>query len=176
MVEQKLYTLKLDASWRPIEIIDANRGFSLVFSGRAQVVESYSQIACALFLYPSIIVLNDYIRRKPIDLPISRRTIIWRDGFTCQYCGCQEMISKLTIDHLIPRSRGGQKTWENLVACCIPCNQRKGDKMPSEAFMELLRKPTKPNGNFWLSSDWLMRNYKNKEIPNEWKKFLGEIK
>jgi hypothetical protein len=117
----KLFTLKLDAAWQPIEIIDAYKGFSLVFSGRARVVEDY-----------------------------------------------------LTLDHVTPKSRGGQKSWENLVACCVPCNQRKGDKTPSEASMSLSSPPREPSYNLWSSVDWMLRKHGTKKIPDTWEKFLGE--
>lgn len=169
----KLYTLKLDAAWQPIEIIESYKGFSLVFSGRAQVVESYSLQACALFCFPSVIVLKNYIRRGGIQIPPSRKSVFFRDNYQCQYCGGSFLKNQLTLDHVIPKSRGGQKSWENLVACCVPCNQKKGNKTPSEAHMKLFKEPRLPNHNLWSSPEWMMRKHGSKEIPTEWNKFLG---
>jgi len=170
----KLYTLKLDAAWQPIEIIDAYKGFSLVFSGRAQVVENYSQLACALFYFPSVIVLKKYIRKGGIQVTPSRKTVFFRDNYNCQYCGNKFMKHQLTLDHVIPKSRGGPKTWENLVACCVSCNQRKGDRTPPEASMDLFKVPKVPSHNLWSSTDWMMRKHGRRELPTNWKKFLGE--
>jgi len=170
----RLFTLKLDAAWQPIEIIDAYKGFSLVFSGRARVVESYSHQACALFSFPSVIVLNDYVRRKGIKVPPSRNTVFFRDTYNCQYCGGKFLKQQLTLDHVIPKSRGGDKSWENLVACCVPCNQKKGNKTPSEASMSLSSHPKEPSWMLWSSVEWMLRKHGTKKIPDSWEKFLGE--
>jgi 5-methylcytosine-specific restriction endonuclease McrA len=170
----KLYTLKLDAAWQPIEIIDAYKGFSLVFSGRAQVVEEYTQQACALFCFPSVIVLKKNIRKGGIQVPPSRSTVFFRDDYHCQYCGNKFMKHQLTLDHVIPKSRGGPKTWNNLVACCVPCNQLKGDKTPSEVSMELFKEPRIPSHTLWSSVEWMMRRHGRRDLPIDWKKFLGE--
>ncbi len=171
-----LYTLKLDASWQPIEIVDAYKGFSLVFSGRARVVEDYSLQACALFCFPSVVVLNNYIRKKGFTVPPSRKTIFFRDNYQCQYCGNNFMKHQLTLDHVIPKSRGGLKSWENLSSCCVPCNQKKGNKTPSEARMDMLKEPMEPSWRLWSSSTWMMRKHGSKKIPESWEKFLGESK
>lgn len=170
----KLYTLKLDAAWQPVDIVNAYKGFSLVFSGRAQVVESYSHQACALFYFPSVIVLKSYIRKGGYRTPPSRRTVFFRDNYQCQYCGDKFMKHQLTLDHVIPKSRGGPKSWKNLTTCCVPCNQKKGDKTPSEARMKLICEPQLPSHNLWVSTEWMMRKHGTKDIPHEWKKFLGE--
>tara|TARA_R100001015_G_C4601320_1_gene156272 strand:- start:360 stop:884 length:525 start_codon:yes stop_codon:yes gene_type:complete len=172
----KLYTLKLDAAWQPIEIVDAYRGFSLVFSGRARVVEDYPHRACALFNFPSVIVLNSYIRKKGITTSPSRKTVFFRDKYKCQYCQGDFLKHQLTLDHVIPKSRGGEKSWGNLVACCIPCNQKKGDKTPPEASMDLFRVPTPPSWKLWSSIEWLMRKHGTRKVPQSWDKFLGEYK
>ena len=103
----KLMTLKLDASWRPIEIITAEKAFSMVYTGRAQPVESYSHGPCARFLFPSVIVLQNYIQRKRIRMSPTRKNIYWRDKYTCQYCSGQFKYKHLSLDHIIPKSRGG---------------------------------------------------------------------
>ena len=159
------YTLKLDAAWQPIEIIDSLKGFSMVYSGRAKVVENYSQQFNALFYYPSIIVLNSYVRKKPVFLSPTRSNIYWRDMYRCQYC-CEKFAhNKLTLDHVIPKSKGGGKSWSNLVTCCTKCNQKKGNKTPEEAQMKLFSLPTMPKYS-------VIRTKPNIVAPLSWKKFL----
>ena len=172
----KLFTLKLDAAWQPIEIIDAYKGFSLVFSERARVVEDYSHQACALFNFPSVIVLNSYIRKRGFTTVVSRKTVFFRDNYRCQYCYDTFYKHQLTLDHIIPKSRGGEKSWENLVACCIPCNQKKGNKTPPEASMDLFKIPSPPSWKLWSSTEWMMRKHGTKKVPETWDKFLGEYK
>lgn len=160
-----MITLTLDAAWQPISIIPADKGFSMVYSGRAQAVENYSAKPCALFYYPSVIVCKNYTRRTPIPLSPTRANIYWRDELTCQYCGKKDFYRKMTLDHVIPKSRGGPKTWLNLVTCCVPCNQRKGDKTPPEASMELLKTPRIPSFD-------VTRAFKITNVPENWNKFL----
>lgn len=169
-----LYTLKLDASYRPIEVVDCFKGFSLVFSGRARVLEFHTQKACALFSFPSVVVLNSYIRKREFVVSATRNTIFQRDNYCCQYCGDKVPKNKLTVDHVIPKSRGGQKSWNNLVACCTRCNQKKANLTPSEACMELLNQPTQPKNNLWSDPQWIMSRGGIKEPPREWKKYFGE--
>jgi 5-methylcytosine-specific restriction endonuclease McrA len=79
-----------------------------------------------------------------LSLPLTRRTIMVRDNYTCQYCGAQPLKADLTIDHVIPRVRGGATTWENVVCACKPCNLRKGPRTPAEANMQLCAEPGRP--------------------------------
>ena len=160
-----MITLTLDAAWQHISIIPADKGFSMVYSGRAQAVENYSAKPCVLFYYPSVIVCKKYIRRRPIPLSPTRANIYWRDDLTCQYCGKKDYYRKMTLDHVIPKSRGGPKTWLNLVTCCVSCNQRKGDKTPSEASMDLLKAPRIPSFD-------VTRAFKITNVPENWNKFL----
>ena len=113
-MDTKIYALKLDASWQPLEIIDSLKAFSMVYSGRARIVENHSQQFNALFYYPSVIVLNSYVRKEPVFLTPTRMNIYWRDDYRCQYCHNKFHQSKLTLDHVIPKSRGGLKNWENI--------------------------------------------------------------
>ena len=161
----KLMTLKLDAAWQPIEVISADKGFSMVYSGRAQVVESYEQGPCAHFHFPSVIVLKKYIRKRKVRMSATRKNIYWRDKYTCQYCGEKQSYGNLTLDHVIPKSRGGLGGWENLVSACMTCNQKKGSRTPSEACMGLLHKPTEPKVS-------IMDFFYNLNIPEVWKQFI----
>ena len=81
------------------------------------------------------------------------------------------MKHQLTLDHVVPKSRMGPKTWNNLVACCVPCNQKKGDRTPTEASMPLIRQPSAPHHMLWTSVDWMMRKHGRRELPLSWKNF-----
>ena len=160
-------TIVLDAAWQPINIISAERAFAMVYSERARAIEFYSQKPCALFYYPSVVICRAYVRKRFISLYPTRANILWRDKYSCQYCTKKGNYRSLTLDHIIPKSRGGDKGWLNLVTCCARCNQKKGSKTPSEAFMSLIREPHVPKFN-------VMRVFGFKKTPEPWKKYLGE--
>jgi 5-methylcytosine-specific restriction endonuclease McrA len=90
---------------------------------------------------PSVIRLLEYRRIPHQTRALSRKNILMRDRYTCQYCHRVMASGELTLDHVVPRSRAGETTWENLVACCHPCNNRKGSRTPEEAGMKLARAP-----------------------------------
>ena len=93
--------------------------------------------------FPSIVRLSFYVRVPYKKIVLSRKNIIRRDGHQCQYCGKGDVT--LTVDHVIPKSKGGTDSWENLVAACVSCNNRKGDRVPSEAGLKMRRKPIRPS-------------------------------
>ena len=159
-------TLKLDASWRPIEIIPAEKGFSMVYTGRAQPVESYTHGPCARFLFPSVIVLKKYVQKRRVTMSPTRKNIYWRDNYTCQYCNRQYKYKNLSLDHVIPKSRGGGRGWLNLVTCCHTCNQKKGNKTPSEASMRLISTPYTPNAS-------IIDFYHHISVPEIWHNFIA---
>lgn len=143
-------TLKLDASWRPVAVTSATEALILVMSGKAQVLETWERKISSVnssFALPAVIVLGKYVRKKKFKVRCTRKNVLWRDKHTCQYCGLGGL--RLTLDHVFPRSRGGIKTWTNIVAACIHCNQRKADKTPKEANMKLLKEPSKPTLSAW---------------------------
>ena len=154
------YTLKLDAAWRPIEIIDSFKGFNMCYGGRANVVLNYSD-----GFFPAVIVLKSYIRKDFMSYSCNRKNVIWRDKYTCQYCAKRFSFVELTMDHIIPKSRGGDKSWSNIVASCKKCNSNKGNRTPEEAKMPLIKKPTVPKWSIHV----LLRD---KKIPQEWKDFI----
>src|SRR6201989_1552803 len=136
--------LVLNASYEPINICAARRALVLVLKGVASSEEeSQSHIHSArhAMRVPSVIRLLEYRRIPHQTRALSRKNILLRDRNTCQYCGELLSASDLTLDHVIPRSKGGLSTWENLVACCHPCNRRKGNQLPAEAGMKLMREP-----------------------------------
>jgi 5-methylcytosine-specific restriction endonuclease McrA len=94
---------------------------------------------------PLVIRLITYVRiPRRFHLPVTRRTVLARDNYTCQYCGDQPGKANLTVDHVVPRSRGGEHTWDNVVTACARCNRRKGNRTPAEAGMPLRSRPTRP--------------------------------
>lgn len=137
-------TLVINASYEAVNIVTARRAMTLVCKGAA-VVEKVSsekvRTASMELPVPSVIRLVRYKRVPRPNRSVSRRNILLRDRNICQYCGQFFASSELTLDHVIPRSRGGGSTWENYVTCCFPCNNRKGDRTPEECGMPLLRKP-----------------------------------
>jgi 5-methylcytosine-specific restriction endonuclease McrA len=118
----------------------------LVDKGKAEVLREYENpimTTVGNFIRPLIIRLLKYIKfRRKRDIKISRARIYQRDKYVCVYCGGNK---KLTIDHVIPKSRGGENSWENMVTCCFDCNSRKGNKTPKEANMTLRVKPYEPS-------------------------------
>jgi len=167
------HVLVLNKSWVAVNVAPAKRALCLLFQGHARVVhpEDYNLYEFHAWCHlakdpefrnrhtrvvhtpnfdvpvPEVIILasfNSYIRR---EVAFSRRNIFTRDKHCCQYCGKQPPKQYLTIDHVVPRSRGGRDTWENLVLACLECNVYKGNRTPEEAGMKLNQKPTAPR---WL--------------------------
>jgi 5-methylcytosine-specific restriction endonuclease McrA len=136
--------LVLNASYEPINVCAARRAIILVLKGVAAAEELSAlkvQSARAVLTLPSVIRLLEYRRIPHQNRALSRKNILMRDRYTCQYCHHTLPSSELTLDHVIPRSRAGESTWENLVACCHACNNRKGNRTPEEAGMKLVRLP-----------------------------------
>jgi 5-methylcytosine-specific restriction endonuclease McrA len=162
--------LVLNASYEPINICAARRALVLVLKGVASAEELTAHTLSAArrsFQVPSVIRLLEYRRMPHQTRALSRKNIMMRDRYTCQYCHRTSPANDLTLDHVVPRSRGGETTWENLVACCHTCNNRKGSRTPEEASMKLLRAP-RP---FSLhTSRHLMRLLAKSEEP--WRKYL----
>ena len=131
--------------------------------------EDWIQAVRCEILVPRVIRLLRYDRVPCPKLRFSRRNLFARDGHRCQYCGTSLPPSKLSLDHVVPRSRGGKTTWENIVCSCLDCNTRKGGRTPKEARMRLLRQPTKPRANPLLAQKLHNPKY---EI---WKDFLPNV-
>ena len=157
--EYSKLTLKLDAAWQPLQIIDSFRAFNMCYTNRARVICKYHDDM------PAVIVLNKYVRRFGFTLTCNRKNIFWRDDNICQYCGNVFHHSDLTMDHVHPKSRGGLKSWTNIVASCKSCNSKKRDRNPKEARMPLIRKPHAPRVN-------MIDLYRNILIREEWKDFI----
>jgi 5-methylcytosine-specific restriction endonuclease McrA len=137
--------LVLNASYEPINICGARRALVLVLKGVAKTEEEQGAMLHASRVrmpMPSVIRLLEYRRIPHQTRALSRKNILLRDRNTCQYCSVVLPAGELTLDHVIPRSRSGLSTWENLVACCHACNRRKGNRLLHEIDdMKLLREP-----------------------------------
>lgn len=143
-----LRTLVLDAAWRPIRAIGWERAISLDLCDRVEVLEYYDRMvrtATDAFPLPAVIRARKYVARHPGTVTLTRRNVLIRDGGRCQYCGARPGTTGLTLDHVMPRSRGGKTTWDNVVACCVTCNRKKAARTPSEARMPLLTVPRVPD-------------------------------
>ena len=136
--------LVLNASFEPINVCTERRAVVMIFKGVARMEEHNGHMLHSQRIEmhaPAVIRLTEY-RHIPFERrSLSRKNILLRDHSCCQYCGKQFAPSELTLDHIVPRSRGGESAWDNLVACCKRCNHRKGNRTPEESGMNLLRRP-----------------------------------
>src|SRR6202021_1588263 len=162
--------LGLNATYEPINVTAVRRAMVLLLKGVAQAEEMHSaevHSAAHAHKVPSVIRLLAYRHIPQQSRALSRKNILLGDRNTCQFCGRIFPSSELTLDHVVPRSRGGRSSWENLVACCYQCNNSKGDRTPEEAGIALTRRP-RP---FTLhTSRQLMRLIGNKD--EKWRKYL----
>ncbi len=170
MSELHIPVLVLNATYEPINVCAARRAVVLILKRVASAEEesrAYFHSPSRRVRVPSVIRLLGY-RRIPFQgRALSRKNILMRDRNTCQFCGGAFPASELTLDHIVPRSRGGESSWENLVACCHPCNNQKGDRLPEEAGMRLSGRPR----SFTLhTSRHLMRQMGRSDAA--WRKYL----
>lgn len=137
--------LVLNANFEPINMTSFTKGFKLVYKGKAEIIASHDDETIVLckevIARPKIIRLLQYIYLPYRKITLSKPNIFKRDRYRCVYCN---MNDTLTLDHVMPRSRGGKNTWENLVTCCSKCNSKKGDRTPEEAGMTLKYTPFAP--------------------------------
>ena len=141
------HVLVLNASYEPLNITTWRRAVVMVLKGKAEGLEHDPDRRIREdTLLPTVIRLRHFVRVPYKQLPLTRRNLFHRDGHRCQYCGAS--AQQLSVDHVVPRSRGGLDTWENVTTACLPCNVRKGNRTPREAAMPLLRPPHRPLGSF----------------------------
>ena len=164
-MEQELYTLKLDAAWKPIDIISATKGFIMTWTNRAKIVKSYGHGPVLNYKYPAVIVLESYVSKRRLMIPCNRKNVFWRDKYVCQYCAKKFSYGNLTMDHVIPKSKGGHRTWTNIVSACHKCNNKKGNKTLKEVSMNPLNSPEFPNVK-------ITDLHRGIEIPEIWEPFL----
>ena len=138
--------LVLNQDFRAVSVCSVERAFVLLYLHKAETVKDYENMflhtVSSAYPFPSIIKLNKYVQFNRKKIPLNRQNILKRDNGCCQYCGKK---TELTLDHVFPKSRGGKTEWTNLVAACIKCNSKKGDRTPEEAGMVLKKKPVKPS-------------------------------
>ena len=154
--------LVLNYDYTPLNITSTRRGFVLVDKGKAEIVKSDENPIIAgytNYVRPLIIRLLSYIKYNTRNIKVNRTRIYKRDNHECVYCGSKK---QLTLDHVIPRSRGGSNSWDNLVTCCHNCNVRKANKTPQEANMFMTKKPYEPS----FFSDFL-----NDSIEKIWREY-----
>ena len=159
--------LVLNQNYEPLNVCGVRRAFVLVFGGRAELLETGGEGIRGVdrsFPTPSVIRLRHQVRRPLPRVRLTRREVFARDRQRCQYCGRER--AELTLDHVMPRHRGGTHEWENIVTACRPCNHRKGGRTPREARMRLLQEPVRPR----LSVAQLFAQYLHRY--EEWHPFL----
>ncbi|MBL7664041.1 MAG: HNH endonuclease [Bacteriovoracaceae bacterium] len=162
-------TLLLDNTYLPVKIIAWEKAMILFLTGRAEVIEEYANLKIRSpqrsFQLPKILRLFNRNRTK-MEVKFNRNNVFYRDNYTCQYCHERFAQKDLTLDHVIPRSKGGASSWENVVTCCSLCNHKKGNKLPEEFAYRLLKKPTRPR---W-SAHLVIKP--GEDDPQEWDRWL----
>lgn len=142
------HVLVLNATYEPINIVSLQRAVVLLLKEKAELVEAATaelRSGRANMRLPIVIRLVYYVRiPRLVGIPLSRRTVLARDHHTCQYCGSTPGRADLTVDHVVPRSKGGETSWENVVTACRRCNVRKGSRAPEEIGMALRSRPARP--------------------------------
>ncbi|MEX2142424.1 MAG: HNH endonuclease [Pirellulales bacterium] len=180
-------TLVLNRNWQPVNVAPVARALVLVWSESARVVdprdyqlygwedwstlkpaagEAFIQAIRFRLRIPEVIVLAQFDRLPSAAVSFSRRNMFKRDHYTCQYCGNQPGGEELTIDHVVPRSQGGQSTWDNCVLACVACNKRKADRTPHQARMKVRSQPVRPR--------WSPMYARQSVRIASWSKFISE--
>jgi 5-methylcytosine-specific restriction endonuclease McrA len=166
-----LPVLVLNQSYEPLNICRARRAIVLLYQNKAEMLENGSGFIHSItyeFPVPSVIRLASMITRPyRYGRKLTRLEVFRRDKYTCQYCGKESR--QLTLDHIIPRYRDGQHSWENVVSACVPCNRHKAGETPQEAGMRLIHQPSEPGGNglFYIPAHY-------SHIRSEWQKYLPQ--
>jgi len=155
--------LKLNQNYEPLEIINWKEALKLVFLEKAEAIKIYDikiHTPNQEFNVPAIIRLFKQFKKPRKKIRFNKRNVFIRDNYMCQYCGLED--DKLTIDHIVPKVKGGRTEWTNVVACCVDCNRKKRDKSLKEVGMKLRKKPIEP--------DWMPLSIPN-NIPDMWKDY-----
>src|SRR5215470_3335299 len=156
----EIAVLVLNYTFEPLHFTNARRAITLLLAGKAEAVEASPRVVrspSVTFALPAVIHLAMYIRK-----PFLRR-----DGYTCQYCNRRG--ERLTVDHVVPRSRGGETSWVNVVAACLRCNLRKGNRLAEEVGMRLIREPVHPK---FVFSTHMLRHPHAHSLLDSWRKYL----
>ena len=161
--------LVLNGDYSPLNICTTLRAVKMVFSGRAEVIEGQEgalRTVTAVYPVPTVIRISHRVPMPKVRVRLSRKAVLSRDRYICQYCGTAG--PRMTVDHLIPKNKGGKFTWENLICACPRCNSRKGDHTPAEVGMKVRAKPREP-GYFTLS---FLYHTQRKHPDSSWGKYL----
>jgi 5-methylcytosine-specific restriction endonuclease McrA len=161
--------LVLNQNYEPLNICRVRRAVVLLLCDKAEALENGRgnlRSVYDVFDVPSVIRLVYFIRRPRRQRKLTKLEVFNRDEYVCQYCGRES--KELTLDHVIPRRRGGEHSWENVVSACVPCNRRKAGRTPTEARMPLLRQPTPPGKDgFYVPYHYL-------RVHTEWQRYLPQ--
>jgi 5-methylcytosine-specific restriction endonuclease McrA len=163
-------TLVLSQGFEPIKIVSWQRAITLLFLGKAEVIEEYDRNIKTTSLaikIPAVVRLLNAFRRHKKAVKFSRVNIYGRDKYTCQYCGTKKVIGDLTYDHVVPRAQGGKTTWTNIATSCEDCNRHKANRTPSQAGMKLLKVPAQPT-----ASPVLIVTVSRESVPDAWRDYL----
>jgi 5-methylcytosine-specific restriction endonuclease McrA len=163
-------TLLLTQGYEPIQVISWQRAITLLALAKVDVVEAYDAEIRAVSIVmhvPSIVRLRKAFPRRARPVKFSRVNIYARDGYRCQYCGTTCTTDELTYDHVIPRSKGGLTTWDNIVSACYLCNRAKANRTPAEARMKLLSVPTRPT---WMPA--VQIRVSTQSVPEAWRDYV----
>ena len=158
--------LVLNTTYEPLNVCSARRALVLLLKGKAETLERSGAVyrsERSTYAVPHVIRLRRYVHvPRKATKRISRRAVFARDRYRCQYCGSDK---HLTVDHVIPRSKGGTSSWENIVASCAPCNRRKGDRTPAQANMHPTQAPRTPRAEIFI-------RVSSPTIPPAWRAYL----
>lgn len=160
----------LNASFEPLKVISWQRAITMWFSGKVEVVEEYDHDIRSVSLIikaPAVVRLLRYVKIRTRRPPLNRKNVYARDNGICQYCSRDLQFDFFTLDHVIPKSKGGSTSWDNIVCSCGRCNRKKGNNTPVQAGMPLLTQPVEPG---WLP---VIRMKLNGEIPGIWHTFIA---
>jgi 5-methylcytosine-specific restriction endonuclease McrA len=159
--------LVLNFSYEPLGVTDLKRAVRLLFARKAEVVHAGGELrsVTSAFPLPSIVRMLYYIKRHRKTVALTKKNVLLRDDYVCGYCSSRGGLSSMTVDHILPKSRGGRSSWTNLIACCSPCNTRKNNRTPDEARMPLRKTPREPRFIPWIV-------VKRNTHPTEWTKYL----
>lgn len=140
--------LLLNSDYSPLKVLSWQKAITLWFNDKVEIVEEYNDFDIKSVSFtmkcPAVVRLLRYVKGNRSAVKFSRFNVFSRDSFTCQYCGAKPGTNNLTYDHVVPRSRGGKTSWDNIVTACLPCNRKKSDNTPEEARMKLRSQPRKP--------------------------------
>lgn len=165
-------TLILDMNYQPHRVVSWQRAVHMIFDDKVEVLEEYEDVLNSPSFQmqkPSVVRLLKKVKAKKNAGKFSRINLAVRDDFTCQYCGVKLPLHKLNYDHVVPKSKGGPTTWENIVMACYPCNTKKRDLAPEQVGMKLLKRPKEPK---FLPVVSVRLNVRN-SLPEAWGKWLS---